>query len=514
MNYLKVGWLSVATLLSIPYLALLIAGSWWFWRHGWLWQWMVLSGVCVLLGWGVLHWLRRQRPTSAPLTAQPSDQWPPSGRRAWEQVNALAERIQTENPPLDRPEAFWDLLREVLNTVATQYHPKSRHAMLEIPVPHVLRIVELVAADLRVAFAQHVPGAHVLTLHDFRRFSRLASWYDPLYFLYRVVAFGINPVSGILRELRDLAGGELYHASTGEIRRWAVGFCVRKAGFYAIQLYSGQLVLDEVEFQDYRSARTQRDTRQSQTRDEVLAEEPLRILVLGQVKAGKSSLINALFGEMRAAVDVVPRTRMIEPFLLEREGVARAIVLDTAGYAGTEPAQQAFAHFREEILRTDLILLVCSACSAARGPDRRLLEQMRDFFQREPDRMMPPVVVAVSFIDRLRPVQEWNPPYDLAHPQSVKARHIREAVEAVREDLALAPEQVMVPVCLAPGRVYNVEEGLTPAILHCSPEAQRVKYLRCLRSFHEETYWRQLWGQAVNSGRVLLKAGLNWARSD
>jgi len=56
-----------------------------------------------------------------------------------------------------------------------------------------------------------------------------------------------------------------------------------------------------------------------------------------------------------------------------------------------------------------------------------------------------------------------------------------------------------------------VEEGLAPAILQSSSEAQRVRYLRCLRNFHQEAYWRQVWRQTVNSGRVVLKAGLRWA---
>ena len=70
-------------------------------------------------------------------------------------------------------------------------------------------------------------------------------------------------------------------------------------------------------------ARSVKDETQAVERSEAMAGEPLRILVLGQVKAGKSGLINALFGETRAAVDVVPRTRHIEPFVLEREGMQR-----------------------------------------------------------------------------------------------------------------------------------------------------------------------------------------------
>jgi predicted GTPase len=233
---------------------------------------------------------------------------------------------------------------------------------------------------------------------------------------------------------------------------------------------------------------------------------------LGQVKAGKSSLVNALFGQLRAAVDVVPRTRQVEPYVLEREGSPRAIVLDTAGFDGGQDPQAVFAPLREEILQADLLLLACSAGSAARGADRRMLDEVRGFYQREPDRIMPPLVVALTHVDQLRPLTEWNPPYNLAEPEGEKARQIADAVRAVAEDLALAADQLVIPVCLRPDALYNIEEGLAPAILESVPEAQRVKYLRCLRQYHKDQYWRRLWRQGIQSGRVLLRFGTEWLR--
>jgi predicted GTPase len=228
------------------------------------------------------------------------------------------------------------------------------------------------------------------------------------------------------------------------------------------------------------------------------------------VKAGKSSLINALFGEVRAAVDVVPRTRGVEPFLLERDGIPRALILDTAGYEEAPGSPGPFAELREQVLQCDVVIVVCSARSASRAADRRLLDDLRAFYAAAPDRVMPPVVVALTFIDQLRPLGEWEPPYDLAHPSGVKAGLILDAARAVADDLALGPEPLVVPVCLHPDRLYNVEEGLAPAILNVIPEAQRVKYLRCLRSFHDDEHWQRLWRQTLNSGRVLLRAGAKW----
>lgn len=512
MKHVKIWWLVVLALVVLPQVALLAAGTAWLVERRLLLYWVGGGGALMLAGWGLARFLRAKRLAPISPAVEPAPTWPPTGHAAWHDVEAIAQRVENEDLPLDRPQSLWGVLVEVLQAVARHYHPKGSRPELEIPAPYVLRVVELVAHDLRNAFSEYVPGSHVLTLGDLLRLRRLAAWARHAFLLYRVARLGYNPVGALLREVRQLATGRLQDTSARGIRRWAQGFCVRRAGYYAIQLYGGHLVLDDVAFADYQTRRSRRDAQRAEARDAELDEEPLRILVLGQVKSGKSSLVNALFGEVRAAVDVLPTTRCVEPYLLEREGIARAIILDTAGYDQVEGPDDPFDELREPILDCDLMLVVSSATSAARGPDRRLIDRIRAWFQERPDRRMPPLVAVLTHVDQLRPLAEWSPPYDLSRPAGPKATQILEAARAVAEDLALRADQSVVPVCLKPGQTYNVEEGLAPVILQMASEAQRVKLLRCLREYYEEETWHRLWSQAVNSGRVLLKAGAVWAR--
>lgn len=510
MKYLKTWWLLVLFLVFIPWLALFIAGSIWFWEKGYLWHYLALSGVCTLTCWPLVKWLRAKNIAMTTATVEPSWTWPPSGHKAWAEIEEIAERAQDANLALDQPGPIWSVLYEVLDVVAKAYHPKSEHPALEVPVPHVLKVVELVAVDLREAFSEHVPGAHILTLQDFRRLSNLATMGQQSYFLYRIAYFGLNPIAALFREMRDFVGGKLLTSSTEELQRWAVGYVVRKAGFYAIQLYSGQLVLADVDFQQYKTPQSRADAEKAGEQAQALSEEPLRMLVLGQVKAGKSSLVNALFGEVKAAVDIIPTTQHVTPYILERDGLQRAIILDTAGYEDVTRVGDAFSQLRDHLLECDLVLVVCSAKSAARAADRKLLDELRTFYDADPHRVMPPVVCAITHIDALRPFAEWSPPYDLANPHSPKARNILDALNTVAQDLSVEPEQVL-PVCLKEGSVYNVDEGVVGAMLQALPESKRVRVLRCLRQYHDEEYWRQIWHQAANSGRLLWKHGKAWA---
>ena len=61
--------------------------------------------------------------------------------------------------------------------------------------------------------------------------------------------------------------------------------------------------------------------------------EPLRILVLGQVKAGKSSLVNALFGEAERRPIAYRRRQEVTPYVLERRSLDGQVLLyDMGGY--------------------------------------------------------------------------------------------------------------------------------------------------------------------------------------
>jgi small GTP-binding protein len=503
---LKTKWLLLGLVLTLPYAVLTAAGVWWFYKSGWALWWLAGAAATSLIGWPLTRWLRQRTPIAMPATAGPSTDWSPAGRDAWAEVEAIAVRVKDDDLPLDRPDAVINVAREVIESVARKFHARSKNPVLEIPVPHLLQIVELVARDLRETCSNNIPGSHILTINDLQKLKKLFYLAPTLSRLYRLAALIVNPAGALVRELNALAVDQIMSASTAETKRWLVQFAVRRLGFYAIELYSGHLVLRGIDFQAYTTGSSRRAIEEDKQRTAAFEQEPLRILVLGQVKAGKSSLVNALFGETKAAVDVVPRTSGVEPYLLERDGLRRAIILDTAGYEDATRTATALNDAREEIERCDLVVLVCSAGMVARDADRRLLNEVRGWFQDRPDREFPPLIVAVTHIDQVRPFREWNPPYDLTEHQNPKARQIRDAIEAVATDLAVEVECV-IPVCLLERQLYNIDEGLIPAILNSLAPARRLQYLRCLREFRDEEYWRQLRQQAVNAGRILVQAG-------
>ena len=142
--------------------------GWWLWWIGW-------AALVSLSGWPLMAWLRKRTPLPGPSTAARPQDWTPVGRAAWADVEAISRRLETEEISLDRPEPLINLAREVVESVARQFHPRSRKPLYEIPVPHLLRIVELVACDLRDACSAKIPGSHILTINDLLKLKKLVT---------------------------------------------------------------------------------------------------------------------------------------------------------------------------------------------------------------------------------------------------------------------------------------------------------------------------------------------------
>jgi uncharacterized protein len=285
---------------------------------------------------------------------------------------------------------------------------------------------------------------------------------------------------------------------------------VRMLGYHAIDMYSMKPI-EPGELDEFLSNRSSRDLGRAIATEQLQVREPLRVLVVGQAKAGRSSVINALVGEPQAPVDVVPRTRGTDVYRGEGARLPSGVFLfhDTAGYGAQEPASDAFATLRPEILACDILLLVVSARSASRAADRQFLDQVRTLFQRETERRLPVLITVLTHADAIRPIGEWDPPYDLARAETPKAVNLRDAIRAVSQDLALAPDQPVIPISLRSDHLDRIDE-LSAAIWAVLPDARGAQRSRCLPEYRRADSLRRLWPQVKGGGRLLLGSVQRW----
>ena len=488
MNHLKFRLVLRAIVFVLPYSLLMVIGCLWLYERRLFFPFVCATALLSVVGWWLLRWIQ-SRPTKPRATPPPLKSWPAAGEKAWAEVDLLAARIEANPPPFTDANQWLLLFREVFDVVAKQFHPKSKQPAFEVTATESLRVAELVARDLRKRLEEQVPGSDRITIHNVHNIIQLGPLATQVasgvYNLYRLARLGWNPPAALVNEAQSVLVGGSTTNLFADLPRMAAGYCVRQAGYYAIQLYSGQIALMDPELA------------------ELGADKPLRIVVLGQTKAGKSSLINALFGEVRATTDVLPCTDSITPYVLARGGLPNAIVFDTIGFAG-KGDQAARKRLDEELVKCDLIIVVCSAKSAARAPDQKLLGEARLFFAEQTRRAAPPIIVALSHVDTVRPMNEWNPPYDFINGESTKEANVRDAIEAVARDLQL-PGDLVVPVCLRENAIYNVEEELLLLLSRVFPEGERAKLLRVLMESRNAEQREALKRQLINAGLSLVQ---------
>jgi len=521
----QVIWILALIGLLTPYVGLMVVGGYALWEKGWFFIYGGITAGITTLVYGLASYLRGKRGLKdiRPLEYECPQSWPPQERAAWEKVERLAQEATEGKIPVNTVQDLRALIERLIQEIAHHYHPHHEDAYLDVPLPQLLKIVEKVAQEVRQVVQSQVPGSHILTIRDWKNmkdmYDVVKPLYETLYTVYRVGTLPISIPNALWREIRRYAVGQVFDLSKKEATESLISYVIHRMGFYLIELYSGRVILDESDFEKTRLAAEQAELRSAEPDVDDVPPEFIRIVIAGQLKAGKSSLVNALRGTWQAQTDVLPCTGDVQYYLMrpstESSGTECRPVLpgllmlvDTPGY--DSPGQGSLSRpLRAEIEKADLIVLVCSARMASRKADHDFLGSVRQFFQEHPRWKMPPVIVVGSFIDELRPRHEWNPPYRWGSSQklenlSPKEQAIQQFLEVLRRDLELGSQEPVIPVCTHPERVWNIAEGLIPVIAEKWDEARGVRDNRHVQS-HQRKRYRLIPQQIKNAARLATR---------
>lgn len=480
---------AIGLAVGLPLLILVPFGWLWLWQNGYVLYWLASALVISLAAAGLRTWLVQRLQSELAVGAAVNtgaDSLAGSPRES--AARAAVERLAAEVDPA-RITSRDDLVKlgvETVEAVARHMHPDIENPVWAFTVPEALTLVERVSRRLRPLVVENVPLGDRLTVGQVIRLYEWRGVVDVAYRAYdiwRVVRL-MNPVSAATQEIRERLSKSMYEGLRQELAKRLAGAYVREVGLAAIDLYSGRLAVPASEAAIGDAATVDADT-------------PLRLLVAGQSGSGKSSLVNALAEEVAAATDALPVTKGFTAYEVQREGMPMVALVDSPGVKRIEDVGE----ISQKAAECDLVLWVAAADRPDRAPDKAGLEALRRHFVGEAGRPAPPVVLVLTHVDRLRPFQEWSPPYNLNEPDGAKARSIRDAVAAASEDLGIASERI-VPVCVSRERgVYNVD--LVWAELAAAlPAAKSAQLMRRIAGARKGVDWRRLLGQAVGAGRL------------
>jgi predicted GTPase len=507
LRHVRGYWRELMYVLAIvlPWLTLLPLGVLWLSEHSLLLWWFVATAMVGALAFGqrlaITRNARAEAATMAAAATPASPEWGTREREAWRLVEAACDDIA--------PFTFLDTepiqaaLFDVVDRVATHFRPNERDARMRLTLPEVLLLTERFARDARAATLRNVPGSRRLLISEALRFRNWAERWGPtasqsvtvLDGVRRILRGVVNPAGAAVQESTRALVGKAGSVLALRARVALTALILREAGRAAIDLYSGRLRLSALEL-------TSAEALDRSPATDLVG--PVRILLAGQVNAGKSSLFNALAGKVHRHVGVLPSPEGSAELTLTVEGELAVILTDTTGLAADPSAD---AELLAGAARADLIVWVASATQPAREPDVRALDSLRAAFARTPERRAPPILCALTHVDELSPKAEWAPPYDLRESSRPKARRIREAVEHVAATLAI-PVDRMAPISVK----ANAEPyGVTMLWAEIGAQLDEARFAKLDRIVHAKQPGglREVMRQAWNAGRAL--SSLAWS---
>lgn len=479
--------ITLALLILVPVAVYLGLGAYALWQTGlFRWTWWIIPGC-----WGVT-WLisllwKPQRHGDAVDEPPSPEHWTPRDEAAAGIIRTCQQQVDEYTPQeLTDPHFYLARAQELADRLARHYHPKATDPVSSLTVPEVLAAVRLAVDDMEHWMLEAVPGSQVVTIGQWRWLGKAPKWVKRVQNTAWAASILVNPANLVKFFSSKLALSPVTKELQTEFLAAVYLRFIRQVGFYLIEMNSGRLRGGADRYRRTFGPHPDRSAggAERSASDSSADPAPLTVALVGQVKAGKSSLANALIGERVAESDVLPATRDVTRyrFTLPDADVPLTL-LDTPGYADAGATTSQSQQVRQAVRAADVILLVVDAHAPARSADRETIDDLREWYASQPELKLPPVIVCLTHIDLLSPVMEWEPPYDWRNPNGPKSQNIHDAVAFNRETFPECDD--VVPVCtdVERNRTAHIMEDLLPALMEVISEGQSAALLR---AYHHE----------------------------
>lgn len=507
----------LALVLLLPLGALLVAGLLYLWQRDLVLESLAVWLAVTMLAYAVFYGRReikrrRSRATAAAAGATESPaadalperlaariDWSEHDRAVWTDCCEAIEEQLADSPPWEQ---LQDRALTLLAQIADEYNETGKDATWRFTLPEALLIAEETSRRYRLVVTAHLPYADRITIASimsvYQQQGRILSGWNWFNRARRAVRL-VNPVGAVIGELRDRVTDRVLARVGGTMQTAFKRLLLQEIAQVGIDLYSGRLKVSDGELSDYRSAAHRADTAR-----QARPAEPLRMVLLGEISAGKSSLINALADMLEAEADLLPTTDRATVHALALDDDLPVHLVDTPGIESGAGMDE----LEEFALEADLLLWVVSATQPARAAVSKLRARVAARLDADPQRRTPPSVLIMSHADALKPAASWSPPYDLEAGEG-KAASIREALSSVRDQVGFDEATPAIPVCLSTARgLYNIEAVIMQIMTLAEDATQAQFNRRRLELRGRSVKWRERWRQLRNLGTMLGGSGM------
>ncbi|MBD2561269.1 MULTISPECIES: GTPase family protein [Nostoc] len=474
--------------------------------HAWgiNWIWGVFTLLFVGWRWLLVKWTQPAVNQVEAVLAQVQEELestaentvtPPVGSDTTKLAEAALQEIlqaaQSDRPIWEDWQTFWTRCQDLVIAIAHIYNPQIQYPLLNIYVPQAYGLIRGTVDDMDQWMQKLSPVLNQVTIgqayQGYEVYRKLEPSARKFWRVWNWAQWVLNPVAAVAKQATQGSSNQATQQLLGNLSQLFREAALRNLCRQAIALYGRSTLpvsatvvstptLPKAKTQTLREIMTQAQPA------EAVEQKPVNILLVGRTGSGKSSLINTLFQADLAAVDVLPSTDRIQNYQWQTQSGESLTLWDTPGYEQVNRAD-----LRNLVLdyaiNADLLLLVTPALDPALQMD---VDFLQDIKAEVADL---PAIAIVTQVDRLRPIREWQPPYDWEWGDRSKEIAIREATE-YRAKLLGNFCNLVLPVVTGDsktGRVAWGVEALSLGLVDAIAPTKQLRLARFLRNLEART---------------------------
>ncbi|WP_071189099.1 GTPase family protein [Trichormus sp. NMC-1] len=492
-------WIILISPIAIIVSFLLISAGMQIHTWGLSWIWALFTLVFVGWRWLLVRWTKPAVNQIEAVFAEVQEELESSndnninvstGIDTATQVEAELQKVltaaQNDSPIWEDWQTFWTRCQDLVVAISHIYNPEVRYPLLNIYIPQVYGLIRGTVDDMDQWMQKLSPVLNQVTVgqayQTYQVYRKLEPSARKFWQAWNWAQWVLNPVAAVAKKasagVSNRASQELLINLSQLLREAAL----RNLCKQAIALYAGTKIELPTPTLPQGKTQTLRDILTQAEPPETVEQKPLNILVIGRTGAGKSSLINTIFQNELAAVDVLPSTDKIQNYHWETESGEILNLWDTPGYEQVKRDD-----LRDLVIdyakNADLLLLVTPALDPALQMDVDFLEDIKSEIADLP------IITIVTQVDRLRPLREWQPPYNWEMGNKPKEISIREATEYRKQLLANFCNLVLPIVTsdIKTGRHAWGVEVLSWGLVEAISPAKQLRLTRFLRNLEIRT---------------------------